>query len=411
MTRSGSFYLGPRKPRFRAASWDDVVAAAAAGVLDETHWVELKQAVPAASKPANLELAKDLASLSVDGGVLLIGIADARGAAGEVVGADLAGLESRIAQVASGRISPPLPVTFDVIGKPGEPGTGVALVTVPASEAAPHMVDSHYWGRDAHGKRVLADDEVRRLLSDRQARTAGFTERVRRLPGLDPSGLGERGRLYVLLEPGAAAPEPLSQVLNDRHVLQVVTPAIRFRTSYSPSFTSIGVWVAHPDGLAAASTAPENAAGDPQSFLLVLLADDGAVHVSAPAVRSYGREADAPDVVFSGQLVETLHSAVAVAGHIATEHTGYQGPWRAGVLATRLRGVVSSLAYSRVGFQRFAPYPADEYLAVRETTTRAMVEQTSAVVEQVAKGLLRGLGVDQRLLPYDDPGEIALRDQ
>ena len=82
MTRGGSFYLGPHKPRFQAESWDDVVAAAAAGVLDETHWVELKQAVPATSKPANLELAKDLASLSVDGGVLIIGIADARGAAG-----------------------------------------------------------------------------------------------------------------------------------------------------------------------------------------------------------------------------------------------------------------------------------------------------------------------------------------
>lgn len=113
VTHSGSFYLGPRKPRFRAESWDDVVAAATAGVLDETHWVELKQAVPAANKPANLELARDMASLSVDGGVLIVGIADARGAAGDVVGTDLAGLQSRIAQVASGRISPPLPVTFD----------------------------------------------------------------------------------------------------------------------------------------------------------------------------------------------------------------------------------------------------------------------------------------------------------
>jgi hypothetical protein len=57
-----------------------------AGVLDETHWVALKQAVPATSKPVNLELAKDPASLSVDGGVLIIGIADARRAAGDVGG-------------------------------------------------------------------------------------------------------------------------------------------------------------------------------------------------------------------------------------------------------------------------------------------------------------------------------------
>jgi hypothetical protein len=79
----------------------------------------------------------------VDGGVLVVGIADAKGAAGDVVGAELAALETRIAQVASGRISPPLPVTVDIVGKPDEPGIGVVLVTVPASEGAPHMVDGY----------------------------------------------------------------------------------------------------------------------------------------------------------------------------------------------------------------------------------------------------------------------------
>jgi hypothetical protein len=190
---SASFYLGPRKPRLKAESWDDLVIAAAAGVLDENHWVELKEAVPPSSKPANLELAKDLASLSVDGGVLIVGIADAKGAAGDVVGTDLSGLQTRIAQVASGRVSPPLPVTIDVIAEPAQSDAGVVLVTVPASEGAPHMVDGSYWGRDAHGKRVLSDDEVRRLLADRQTRTAGFTERLRAAPTrLDPPGLGER---------------------------------------------------------------------------------------------------------------------------------------------------------------------------------------------------------------------------
>jgi hypothetical protein len=40
------------------------------------------------------------------------------------------------------------------------------------------MVDGNYWGRDAHGKRVLSDDEVRRLLTHRQTRAAGFAERL-----------------------------------------------------------------------------------------------------------------------------------------------------------------------------------------------------------------------------------------
>lgn len=71
-----SFYLGSGKGRASLTSWDEVEIAAAAGVLEESAWVELKQAVPASSKPANQELARDLASLSVDGGTLIIGITD-----------------------------------------------------------------------------------------------------------------------------------------------------------------------------------------------------------------------------------------------------------------------------------------------------------------------------------------------
>lgn len=71
-----SFYIGPGKPWLQAGSWDDLIAAAQVGNLLETQWCESKLAVPASSTRANDELAKDLASLSVDGGVLLIGIRD-----------------------------------------------------------------------------------------------------------------------------------------------------------------------------------------------------------------------------------------------------------------------------------------------------------------------------------------------
>jgi hypothetical protein len=32
------------------------------------------------------------------------------------------------------------------MAKPDDADSGVVLVTVPASEGAPHMVDGHYWG-------------------------------------------------------------------------------------------------------------------------------------------------------------------------------------------------------------------------------------------------------------------------
>jgi hypothetical protein len=219
--------------------------------------------VPASSKPANLELAKDLASLSVDGGVLVVGIADAGGAAGEVLGVELGGLETRIGQVASARISPPLPVMLDDIAHPDRPGTGVLLVTVPASEGAPHMVEGQYWGRGSQGKRVLFDDEVRQLIGDRQFRATGFAERLRAAPArLDPPALNAKARLYVLLEPAAEAREPLTDLLEGRHVLDVVMSAVRFRQVWGPSFESLTYGVPHPEGIAAASMVNEDAGGE-----------------------------------------------------------------------------------------------------------------------------------------------------
>lgn len=62
-----AYFMGPQTERWRPSSWEDVVAAASSGVLDETRWVELKEDVPASNAKANLELAKDLASLSAEG--------------------------------------------------------------------------------------------------------------------------------------------------------------------------------------------------------------------------------------------------------------------------------------------------------------------------------------------------------
>jgi hypothetical protein len=132
--------------------------------------------------------------------------------------------------------------------------------------------------------------------------------------------------------------------------------------------------VPHPDGLAASSAPPGTADEDGEDFFFLLIGDDAAVHVSAPAVRPYGRNPEPPDVVSPGQMLETLHGAVAIAGHLAAEHTGYQGPWRAGAHVTQLRGLVPSQAYSHVGFRRYPPFPADEYLASTPTTSREMTE-------------------------------------
>ncbi len=155
---SSSFYAGPERPLLRIDAWEDLVAAVQAGALTETQWVELKAAPPAAASKANLELARDLASLSVDGGVLLIGVRDPGGTAQDLVGSDdpLDALKGRVDQVAgSTRIQPPLHLQLTAVRHPDDATRHVLLVAVPASPEAPHMVDERYWGRSATGKRPL----------------------------------------------------------------------------------------------------------------------------------------------------------------------------------------------------------------------------------------------------------------
>jgi hypothetical protein len=192
------------------------------------------------------------------------------------------------------------------------------------------------------------------------------------------------------------------------HPLEILTAALGFRPQWSPSFLSLNYRVPHPDGMAAASV-ESNATSADHEFLYVLLTDDGTVKVSAPAARPYGHAADAPDVVSPGQLLETIHSAILLVGHLATKHTGYRGSWRAGLHLTRLRGLLPSQAFTHVGLQRFHPFQTDEYARTTQSNTLEMLEQPAAVVERLTSGLLRGLGVEGRFLPYGDPADLPRR--
>ena len=70
--RPSSACLGPEKGRWTPTAWSDVVEAAAGGLLDESHWVDLKQELPTGKRTHSTELAQDLASLAVDGGLLAV---------------------------------------------------------------------------------------------------------------------------------------------------------------------------------------------------------------------------------------------------------------------------------------------------------------------------------------------------
>lgn len=400
-----SFYLGPSHGRISLETWDDVRAAAEAGVLDESLWVELKQAIPSAAG-ANLELAKDLASLSVDGGVLVVGVADARGRAGKVVGTDLAGLADRITQIAAGRVTPPLPVSTHEIASP-DSSDGLLVISVPASMSSPHMVDGRYWGRSDSGKRRLSDGEVAQLFATRRGRESATEEKLRALAQeLDPlpREARERGHLYVMVAPaGGISMSPLA-ALAGVIAPQLILEALRgYSPRRWPSLESLMHTVPHPDGYAAATFGDPSSIDDEEDVLALLIGMAGEVQLaSGSGTKMYAGRGAVQDQLVASPLyvIELLHTSLMLASHVASERIGYWGPWQAGILIDGLKGVLPVQAMYEMGHRRMVPFPRAEYLRMTSTTTDEMQQAPQQVVERLAADLMRGLGLSGRYLPY-----------
>lgn len=114
------------------------------GTLGESQWTDFKREL-SGGRQANRNLATDMASFAVDGGVIYVGV-DEDETPPSVKPVDLIGLPERVQQIAStGAIDPPLSVTTRSLES--EQGRGVLLLIIPPSADAPHQVDGRYRGR------------------------------------------------------------------------------------------------------------------------------------------------------------------------------------------------------------------------------------------------------------------------
>ncbi|GAA1174274.1 hypothetical protein GCM10009584_14350 [Ornithinimicrobium humiphilum] len=387
-----SFYLGPTRPVTSLSTWEEVELAAQGGLLEENQWVELKKDLGPANKAVNTELAKDLASLSVDGGLLIFGVADD----GTPVGCDAEAIIPRISQVAGHGITPALsPVIHNPIPHPEDPGKAVLIVAVPASPVGPHMVDDRYWGRSSHGKQVLSDPDVRRLLLLRAAAQEGFEDRLRALAADDPLdsrvvGGPENGHLYVLAEPLGPIPHPhpLSDADLLREQLRKVSPS-GWRSGLEKCSSS----GRDPDGAALVTIAEEVAADRERGLTFVSLKDDGRlVVVSGGATAVLPQRGGEHRGILIGLITRLTYQTLQLVRNLSLDAWGYQGPWQVGVLATDLRGLPPLLdALDSVGEYRAADY---QRTIVTTPATWGGSGSADEAAEQLLSGFFRGLGID-----------------
>lgn len=391
-------YFGPARGVVSFSTWSELVEAAGGGLLEESVWCELKEMptpIGTGKKDANLEMARDLASLSVDGGLLIYGVRDK---VFDVVGCDTSGLDDRISQVSATRIHPPLsPTIQSVLVHPDDDTLAVLVVQVPPSPLAPHMVDGSYWGRSSNGKRKLDDAEVRRLLLQRDRGEDVFLSRLTGLETRDPlvnyiqGHPTGNGHIYLVAEPCAPV------VRNDEpEGMDALRKGIRssgllgtVRDCTSRAFDSTGE---------AYASIPTH--GDPvpsqyeYQLCHVLLKDDSSIEVvSGGGTREYEPQPGRPTKFLLADHAWTLAVQTLELLQSRSLAWGYTGLWRVGLRVTKTRGTI----YHTNDFLRRMPtFTAEEY--IKTTVVQGVNARPLEQAQGLLNGLCRGLGIESQTI-------------
>jgi len=197
-------------------SFDEVVNVL--GSATETGQLDFKEELG-----RNQEVAKDIAAMTIDGGVLLYGIHETnRGIGDKLAPIAVSGTPERIQQIAASSIRPvPVIETHVLTEAHGDPA-GLIVVVVPPSPLVPHMANDRYPARSGTTTRYLSEPEVERFYMQRESLTreaeqrlplAGFYASEGGWPGA--SAIGNLSTLSIFVRPIVPQPHPHAPYLEE----------------------------------------------------------------------------------------------------------------------------------------------------------------------------------------------------
>jgi hypothetical protein len=222
---------------WRPRSFSEV--ALGIGVLSEDSHLDFKKQMPPKHKLA--DFAKDAAAMSVEGGVIVIGVDEQAGTASKVTKIPLAGAPEQLQQVIDSRVQPPVAVEIESLRQHPGDAEGVVVVAIPPSLFCPHQVDGRYPARSGAVTRLLSEPEIERLYAQRRNSLdaegmSGMADFVRP-PNSETAVRGGIGRLRLFVRPLVQIDHPayprLRTPLNeataaaDRTLQSLIAPAFR----------------------------------------------------------------------------------------------------------------------------------------------------------------------------------------
>ena len=387
-------YLGPNVGKIPLSTWDDIQRAAEGGQLAETQWVELKKQLRPTGREGNLELARDLASLSFEGGVLVIGVEDKSHA---VVGCDVEGYRDRISQVAAMTVHPPLtPVIYPAIRNPEDTDRGVLIVEVPPSELAPHMVDGSYWGRSSDGKRKLGDLEVRLRMEARSGSAAEFKKRLLAMVEDDPlAELVEghptgNGHIFLLAEPCA----PVLGRGDDQDLRYVLAGMVHDRCALGP-LAALKYNSPDPQGPTVASQPPGTQVKrehEDEACYLQLRDEDSTLRYASGGgtlFRQLDRSEGPTECIGTAVIIQSTSRFFWLVRELSLKRWGYAGQWRVGIHVSNLAGKLISMDRLSRGEQTFS---GNVFTNQMITSPSSWSDDAEPEARELLAGFLRAIG-------------------
>jgi hypothetical protein len=148
---------------WRPHSWNEIEALLGRAV--ETSTLEFKQKMT----DNNAELAKDVTSMTQQGGVLMYGIAEdpTTRRATAITPIEIKGTTEHLQQVLGSHVSPVPDVDPEFFESPDDPTKGVLVVAIPPSPLAPHQTGGRYPSRRGTTTDYLTEAEVERAYGQR----------------------------------------------------------------------------------------------------------------------------------------------------------------------------------------------------------------------------------------------------
>ena len=322
-----------------------------ANVITESHYLDCKAFTE--SGAVSRSAAKCVASLAVDGGVLVLGVGEDKSNQRFLLQPrPLKGLRDAVDSMIANSVTPSLRVTVDCLDH-GD-GVGYLVVVVPESTRAPHMFDGRYYGRSDTAAEPLSDPEIRRLWlrnSDRHVdRAVLLAADVSREPV--PADERQGARLFVIAQPVSADPTLLLDRSAGRDLFKwpqqtAQSNVFNAQRSYSPHLGKGRDLHRRARGVALSSGHLESdrtVSGELQSRRNIVdleIWEDGGIRLYYGGASQVMREVD---YLHLGAIGGETSGVIELARRVA-ETAEFKGSWQFGVA---IRGSKSMPSYSHL---------------------------------------------------------------